>query len=93
MARGAVLERVVAGGWVLAFGVGRWLWALVWAPVGGEGVQHRRWRRAREKRRAGREGRLAKNEEEPRARWGKVGSLGGWDGRDRLGLWESDGVV
>lgn len=44
-----MLERGVAGGRVPAFGVGRRLWALVWAPVMGVWgeVQHRRWRRAR----------------------------------------------
>lgn len=35
---------------------------------------------------------MAKSTEEP-GLWGKVGSLGAWDSRDRLGLWESDRVA
>lgn len=49
------------------------------------GVQYRRWRRGRANSRKGRE--MAKSTEEP-GLWGKVGSLGAWDGRDRLGLGE-----
>lgn len=57
---------------MLTFGVGRWLWALVWAPVGGEGVQRRRWRRVREN--GGQEGkgewpRMRRNHGQGRARW------------------------
>ena len=42
-----VVEGGVAGGWMLAFGVGRWSWALVWATVSGE-ERAQGWGRVRE---------------------------------------------
>ena len=84
---------------MLAFGAGRWPWALVWAPVSGRTGQgdgtegERRWK-------AGREGRIdwrrvAKNDGGNRA-VGELGSLGarglGVSGAVGTG-WDCGGVM
>lgn len=74
-----VVEGGVAGGWMLAFGVGRWSWALVWATVSGK-ERAQGWGRVRENgKREGRGERIGRGQprvmEEP-GLWGKLGNLG-----------------
>ena len=97
-----VVEGGVAGGWMLAFGVGRWSWALVWATVSGE-ERAQGWGRVRENGK--REGRgetnwqRATQSDGGTRAVGQVGQpwcpgIGGvWSGRDRLGWRESSGVL
>lgn len=54
-----VLKGGVGGRWMLAFGAGRWSWALVWSVTVSRKDRVGEWGRERENGRQGGESRLA----------------------------------
>ena len=72
-----VFEGRVARGQMLAFGAGRWSWALVWATVSGED-RAQGWGRARENEQEGRGERVGRE-------WPRLMAEPGLWGESRIG--------